>query len=1037
MARIVAVVLTAALVAVALPRPVAAAGPTWYRTAASAGVASYRSLASSSSTSSYSTVVQHGGGTGTFRFSPGTTTSATTSGPGQSPSGTGWATPGTLDGSIAGGTWTFGATVDTDVPTGAATGHLMVAVYAVGGAGSQLLAVIQDTRNILSTNGTRTIELSGDLPTVDLANRHLATEWYLVVTQNDAASGAATSLRQGTVDDHVTAPHGLTPPALAAPTNLYVTSTGDNRISLAWTASSDSRVTGYVVRRATSSTGPWVEVATVGGTTFTDTGLNNGTRYYHTVVARDAGGARSSPSNATSAVPADTVSPSAPGDPVVVPNGSGRLDVTWAASPSGDVTAYEVQRSGSSTGPFAAITQVAGTSFSNTGLPATSTWHYRIVAIDDDGLRSAPTASAAGTVAPSPPTGLRVAGVASGAVALAWDGTDEPVVGYVIERATSSGGPFSQVAGPVGGTSFTDGGLTNGTRYWYRIRAVDSAGARSSPSGTVSAVPVDTGRPAPPTFLIKEPLGDRVRFSWGPSPSSGVVGYRVLRATSPGGPYADRSGLIDTTSYVDGPLPVAVPYYYVVVAEDAGGNRSIPSTEERYTVPPSAPTGLRASDITETAVTLTWDDTSEPIDGWVVSRRLSGGSYTVVGRTTSPSFRDGGLELGRTYGFIVQAEASDGTLSAPSSEVIVVPRDGPPTAPTGVQVADTGAGGQLRVLWAANPEPDVVTYRIERATGSGGWALIATLGTTSYLDGGLSNGTTYRYRVTAVDRIGNVSPPSAEASGVPSDQTAPPPPSGILVRSWPTYLDVVWSQSLGATGYRVHRATSPTGDYRPVSPLLTNRTFRDTDVSSGTTYYYVVHAFDAAGNGSGPSQAAAATFTGTTGVIGGTGGDPGAGGDPTSGPTPGGGSIPGFPSGPVAGGPTEGPTGVPGFGTGLDPDTVGGSGGEGGPGDGPSPLAIGEIPPQAIASDQPGLPPGSSADDALAQGDLGGTIARSAEEVAENVGEVVRVFRIPLLLLVLLLLYLVAQGRLGREPVPTEGEVVVTGGDEDDVEYLL
>ncbi len=1021
-----------------LAQPARAAGLTWYRVASSAGVSEYRALASSAGTVSWSTTVDHGSRTGTFRFSPGRTTSTTTSGPGQSPSGQGWATPGTLDGSIAGGTWTFGATVDTTVADATADGRLMVAVYAVGGAGSQLLAVVQDSRNVLATTGTRTVELSADLPTLTFSGQHLVTEWYLVIGENDASSAARTTLRQGGSGDDVVAPNGLTPPALAAPTELYVTGTGDNRISLAWTASADSRVTGYIVRRATSSSGPWVEVATVEGTSYTDGGLSNGTRYYHTVVARDAGGTRSSPSNATSAVPADATAPSPGGDPTVVPNGSGRLDVTWPASPSPDVASYEVQRAGTSTGPFAAVAQVATTSYSDTGLAAASTWHYRVVVIDDDGLRSAPSGSAAGTVAPSAPTGLRVVGVASGAVALAWNGTDEPVTGYVIERSRRSGGPFAQVAGPIGGTSYTDAGLTNGVRYWYRIRAVDAAGARSSPSATVDAVPVDTGKPAPPTFLVKEPLGDRVRFSWGRSPSSNVVGYRVLRSRTAGGPYGDISGLIGATSFTDGPLPAAVPHYYVVVAEDASGVRSIPSTEERYTVPPSAPTGLRADQVTESSATLRWDDTNQPVVGWVVSRRLGSGSYAVVGRTATPSFRDGGLELGHTYTYIVQAEAADGTLSAASAELVVVPRDGPPTAPTGLQVADTGAGGQLRVLWAANPEPDVVIYRVERASGTTGWTTIATLGTTTYLDGGLTDGTTYRYRVSAIDRVGNVSPPSTEASGVPSDQTPPPPPSGVLVRSWPTYLDVVWSQSLGATGYRVYRSTSPAGPYEPVSGRLTNRTFRDTDVDRGVTYHYVVHAFDAAGNDSGPSQAAAATFLGTTGVIGGTGGDPGAGGDPSSG----GGTIPGFPSGPVAGGPTAGPGtgGIPGFGGGLDGADVSGApdGDPGGaPDDGASPLAIGEIPPQAVARDQPGLPPGSDADQALAQGDIGGTIARSAEEVAQNVGQVARVFRIPLVLLVLLLLYLVAQGRLERETLPVDGEIVTTGGDDDDVEYLL
>lgn len=143
---------------------------------------------------------------------------------------------------------------------------------------------------MLSTSGTRTVELSADLPTLTFANQHLATEWYLVIRDNDASSSARTTLRQGSSGDHVTAPNGVTPPALAAPTNLHVTGTGDNRISLSWTASTDGRTTGYVVRRATSSSGPWVEVTTVAGTSYSDTGLHNGTRYYHTVVARDAGG---------------------------------------------------------------------------------------------------------------------------------------------------------------------------------------------------------------------------------------------------------------------------------------------------------------------------------------------------------------------------------------------------------------------------------------------------------------------------------------------------------------------------------------------------------------------------------------------------------------------------------------------------------------------------------------------------------------------------------------------------------------------------
>lgn len=64
-------------------------GPTWYRVAASAGVSAYRTLATSTSSASWSTTVDHGGDTGTYRFSPSNTVTTTTSGPGQTPSGQG------------------------------------------------------------------------------------------------------------------------------------------------------------------------------------------------------------------------------------------------------------------------------------------------------------------------------------------------------------------------------------------------------------------------------------------------------------------------------------------------------------------------------------------------------------------------------------------------------------------------------------------------------------------------------------------------------------------------------------------------------------------------------------------------------------------------------------------------------------------------------------------------------------------------------------------------------------------------------------
>lgn len=85
--------------------------------------------------------------------------------------------------------------------------------------------------------------------------------------------------------------------APTAPTNLAGTP-GDTMASLLWTASTDNvGVTGYRVFRNGT------QVGTPTGTTFTDTGLTNGTAYTYTVKAIDAAGNLSAASNAVSVTP--------------------------------------------------------------------------------------------------------------------------------------------------------------------------------------------------------------------------------------------------------------------------------------------------------------------------------------------------------------------------------------------------------------------------------------------------------------------------------------------------------------------------------------------------------------------------------------------------------------------------------------------------------------------------------------------------------------------------------------------------------------
>ncbi|PCI31249.1 MAG: hypothetical protein COB53_13600, partial [Elusimicrobia bacterium] len=91
-----------------------------------------------------------------------------------------------------------------------------------------------------------------------------------------------------------------------------------------------------------------------------------------------------------------------------------------------------------------------------------------------------------------------------------------------------------------------------------------------------------------------------------------------------------------------------------------------------------------------------------------------------------------------------------------------------PAIPTGLAVDAPHMGGSLKLTWNANGEADLDRYRIYRDN----IFLIATT-STSYSDEGLSDATTYTYRLSAVSTAGLESDKTAPVSGVPADQLPP------------------------------------------------------------------------------------------------------------------------------------------------------------------------------------------------------------------------------------------------------------------------
>jgi Malectin domain/Carbohydrate binding module (family 6) len=180
-------------------------------------------------------------------------------------------------------------------------------------------------------------------------------------------------------------------------------------------------------------------------------------------------------------------------------------------------------------------------------------------------------------------------------------------------------------------------------------------------------------------------------------------------------------------------------------------------------------------------------------------------------------------------------------------------------APTGLSA--TGGNGQVNLIW--NVSTGATSYNVYRGTSSGVESAtpIATGVTGSnYTDSTVTNGTTYYYKVAAVN-TGGTSGLSNEASALPKvvPPNAPTSPSATAGFG---NVTLSWSASQGATSYTIYRGTSAGGEgSTPYATGITGTSFTDNNVTAGTTYYYTIVAVDSAGNSMASTEVSAAPLS--------------------------------------------------------------------------------------------------------------------------------------------------------------------------------
>lgn len=177
----------------------------------------------------------------------------------------------------------------------------------------------------------------------------------------------------------------------------------------------------------------------------------------------------------------------------------------------------------------------------------------------------------------------------------------------------------------------------------------------------------DTEAPSDPTGLTASGTTETsTNLSWNASTDNvGVTGYDVYQG-------AAVIATVSGTSYTVNGLTVNTSYSFSVVAKDAAGNESGASNTVNVTTPdqtaPTAPSGLAASNVTQTTLSLNWNASSDNVGvtGYDVYEGTSN-----LGTVTGTSADVTGLTANTSYTFSVRARDAAGNISTASNTVNV------------------------------------------------------------------------------------------------------------------------------------------------------------------------------------------------------------------------------------------------------------------------------------------------------------------------------------------------------------------------------
>jgi hypothetical protein len=575
-----------------------------------------------------------------------------------------------------------------------------------------------------------------------------------------------------------------------------------------------------------------------------------------------------------------SAAPSAPTGLSATARSSSAIGLSWSAvTPPSNCTISGYSVYGSTTSGFTPGSAnliaggLTGTTYSNTGLAASTTYYYKVEATDAEGASAASTQASTTTLAascsavPSAPTGLTATATSSSAINLNWSAVTPPancsISGYSVYGSTISGftpGSTNLLATGLTATTYTNTGLSAATTYYYKVEATDTDGT-SAASTQQSA---ETQAAGSGTEIVAIAAG-------GPAESNSAGGDDSFVADeyfSGGGDNSVVTATINLNQPGANAAPMAVyqhgrsgVFTYTIPGLTAGSQYSVllHFAETYFNT-----TGSREFNVAINGTTVL---TNLDIYATVGLNAALLESFTATANSSGQiviAFSVGAANQPLVMGIEIRGGSSGSCSAVPS----------PPTGLT----ATASSSSAIGLSWSAVTPPancSISGYSVYGSVTSGftpgSTNLIASgLTGTTYADTGLAASTTYYYKVEATDAVG-ASVASAQASTTTlavSCSAVPSAPTGLTATATSSStIGLSWSAvtppaNCSVSGYSVYGSTTSgftPGSTNLIASGLTGTTYTNTGLSASTTYYYKVEATDVDGTSAASTQQSAET----------------------------------------------------------------------------------------------------------------------------------------------------------------------------------